>query len=378
MTPRLPIAIVMTSFEPGGTERQMTELIARLDPERFAVHVACLRREGLWLDKVARAAVEVAEFRIHGFVSPSMARQLARFARWCRSRGLRVVHTTDFYTNVFGLTGSAVARVPVRIASRRDLVLPGRTARQHALQRGSYRLAHRVVANSEAAGAQVIEEGVPRARVAVIPNGIDLDRYGAPTTRPSRRIVTTVANLRAEKGHDVLLDAAATVLRQRPDVVFQFAGNGPRRAALEQQAQELGVDGAIRFLGHCEDVPALLRDSDLFVLPSRSEAFPNGVMEAMAARLPVVASNVGGIPELIAHERNGLLVPPGDAAALAAGILRVLQRPDEAAALAAEGRHTVEERYSFDRMVREFERLYLDECAARLSNTFPLPSHARG
>ncbi len=355
---RIPIALVLTSFDPGGTERQMTELMSRLDSRRFELHVACFRREGLWLARVERAAVRVTEFPIKGFLSLSMPLQLWRFVRWCREHRIAVLHACDFYANVFGLTGGALARVPVRIGSRRDLVLPGRTHGQHRLQRLTYRLAGRVVANSQAAAAQVVSEGVPASRVSMIPNGIDLARYLLPGRRLRRRVITTVANLRSEKGHEVLLAAAAIVARTFPDVELCLAGGGPMLSALERQAHDSGLAGVVRFLGHREDVPNVLADTDVFVLPSRTEAFPNVLLEAMASRLPVVASDVGGIPELVEHERNGLLVPVGDAEALAAAIRRLIEEPALADTLAAAARQTVESRYSFDRMVAAFEALY--------------------
>lgn len=356
----------------------MTELISRLDPSRFALHVACFRRQGLWLPKVERAASELREFPLSSLYGPATLREMLRFARWCRARQLRVVHTCDFYANVFGLPGAALAGVPLRIGSRRDLVLPGRGAAKHALQRLAYRAAHRVVANSKAAADQVAHEGIARERVVMIPNGIDLERYAPAPPRSTRRIVTTVANLRAEKGHDVLIAAAALVHARRPDAIFQLVGGGPMREALEQQARASGLGDVVRFLGHREDVPEVLHGSDVYVLPSRSEAFPNGVVEAMAAGLPVVASNVGGIPELITDEQNGLLAPVGDANALADAILRLLGAPAEAATLAAAARRTIERGYSFDRMVRAFEALYLGGGAAALSSRLPIPSQARG
>jgi glycosyltransferase involved in cell wall biosynthesis len=374
----LPIGIVLTSFDPGGTERQMTELIARLDRSRFEVFVACFRREGAWLPKVERAAAEVAAFPLRGFASPSTATQFLRFARWCRDRRLAILHACDFYANVFALPGAALARIPLRIGSRRDLVLPGRSAAQHRLQRMGYRHAHRVVANSQAAAAQVVAEGLRADRVVVIPNGIDMARYRAAPHRPARRVVTSVANLRREKGHDVLIAAAARVMRAHPDVVFHLVGGGPMRDALERQARDLGVAEAVRFLGHREDVPQLLYDSDVFVLPSLSEAFPNGVVEAMAAGLPVVASEVGGIPELITNGGTGMLVPPGDPQELATAIIRLLSDPAAASALSTAARATIERRYSFDRMVAAFEALYLGALPARLSNSLPIPSHADG
>lgn len=368
-SPRIPIAIVLTSLDAGGTERQMTELIARLDRSRFEVHVGCFRREGEWLGRVEQSADSVGTFPLRGFASLSTVGQLARFAGWCRRHRIAVVQACDFYANVFALAGAALARVPVRIGSRRDLLLPGRTDGHHRLQRHAYRAAHHVVANSRAAVAQVVAEGVPEARTTVIPNGIELSRYQAGVRsgvrsgiRP-RAVVTTVANLREGKGHEVLLDAAARICAADAAVQFQIVGGGPLREPLERQAAARGLNGHVNFLGYREDIPELLAGSDVFVLPSRTEAFPNGLVEAMASGLPSVASDVGGIPELIQHGRNGLLVPAGDVAALAGAIERLLADEPLAASLGAAARATIATRYSFERMVASFEALYLRELA---------------
>jgi L-malate glycosyltransferase len=212
----------------------------------------------------------------------------------------------------------------------------------------------------------------------VIPNGIDLEPFEIPRTSGPGPVVTTLANLRQGKGHDVLLRAAAQVLRQRPDVRFQFVGDGPLRGELERQAEDLAISAAVTFLGHRAEVPAILRSSTIFAFPSLMEAFPNGVMEAMAAEIPVIASAVGGIPELVEHEQNGLLVPPGDDRALAAALLSMLGDPDRARRLAAEGRTTIQQRYSFDRMVSDFEGLYRETLGLRMSNGFPIPSRVQG
>jgi glycosyltransferase involved in cell wall biosynthesis len=179
-------------------------------------------------------------------------------------------------------------------------------------------------------------------------------------------------------GPRLLVRAAELVLRQRPEIRFQLVGDGALKAALEQQALALGIDGAVSFLGHRPDVAALLRGSTLFAFPSLMEAFPNSVMEAMAAELPVVATRVGGIPELVDDGRTGILVAPGDHEGLAQGLLRVLGDAAYAARLAAAGRATVEERFSFGRMVTEFQSLYGELLAQRMSNKFPIPSQAEG
>jgi len=206
-------------------------------------------------------------------------------------------------------------------------------------------------------------ERVSRQRIRVIPNGIDLRPYAERTIeRPIRRIVT-VANLRPEKAHEVLFQAARLVLRRCPDVEFVIAGDGPRRQELEAMTRGLGIESRVRFLGHCEQVAGLLAENDAFVLPSRSEAFPNSVLEAMASGLPIVASRVGGILELIEHQRTGVLVPPDDERALGYALLDLIQWTGHAATLGRAARRAVETRYSFDRMVAAYERLYGDELA---------------
>jgi glycosyltransferase involved in cell wall biosynthesis len=337
----------------------MIELIRRFDRKRFDVHVACFHKEGAWLPKVESHA-PVTAFPIRGFARPATLARAAGFARWCRARRIAVVQTCDLYANSFALPAAALAGTPVRIGSRRELN-PDKSSAHISLQRQAYRFAHAVVANSHAASAMLQREGLPASRVEVIPNGIDAHRFAPRASYGPINTVLTVANLRTEKAHEVLLQAAAALLRAHPHLQFQIAGDGPRLAELRQLASTLGITGRVVFLGHREDVPALLAHADAFVLPSRSEAFPNGVIEAMAAGLPVVASAVGGLLDLVEPGRTGLLVPPDDAQSLAEAIDGLVRAPARAAALGSAARDEVVRRYSFDRMVRSFEDLYLSQ-----------------
>ena len=354
--PQIPVAVFITSFHPGGTERQMTELIQRFDRSQFDVHVACFHKEGAWLPRV-EACAPVTEFPIRGFARPATLAKAASFARWCRARRIAVVQTCDLYANTFALPAAALAGVPVRVGSRRELN-PDKSAAQIAMQRQAYRCAHAIVANSRAAARQLGAEGVPAARVEVIPNGVTFEQLAARTPRPVSTILT-VANLRTEKAHEVLLAAAARLVPIYPHLQFQIAGDGPRMSELRAMADTLGLASHVTFLGHREDVPALLERADAFVLPSRSEAFPNGAIEAMASGLPVVASAAGGLLDLIEPGRTGLLVAPDNAEALAEAIGSLVASPELAALLGAAARDNVTRHYSFDRMVRSFEDLYL-------------------
>jgi glycosyltransferase involved in cell wall biosynthesis len=342
----------------------MIELLRRLDPSRWAVHVACFHARGGWFDRAAEAAVSVAEFPVTSFRSADTLGQMRAFARWCREQRIVVVHAAELYSNIFALPAAAIANVPVRIGNRRE-INPDKTGAQIAMQRVAYSFAHKVVANSQAAADRLRAERVPPRKIAVVPNGLDMSRFGVRTPRASLRKVIVVANLRPEKGHDVLIDAAVELHHRFPDATFECVGGGPELRSLRARAEERRVAHAFTFQGHCEDVPACLADADIFVLPSRSEAFPNAVLEAMASGLPVVASAVGGIVEVVENGHTGLLVPPGEPDRLADALGHLMSNAAMGARLGAAGRARVGSRYSFDRMVDSFESLYVNELTRR-------------
>jgi glycosyltransferase involved in cell wall biosynthesis len=365
LPPQVSVAVFLTRFEPGGTERQMIELVRLLDPSRFTVHVACFDKRGAWLPRVAERAASIVEFPIRGFAHPGTMPTLLRFARWCRRERIEVLQTCDFYANIFGLPGAALAGVPVRIGSRRDLN-PDKSPAQIRLQRQAYRCATTVVANCAAARGILLAEGLAPASIAVIPNGVDRPRHeSAGVAAEQRTRVITVANLRPEKNHETLIAASDLLSADFPDVEFQIVGDGPRRSELEALVRSRRLDDRVSFLGHREDVGRLLSEASIFALPSRSEAFPNGAIEAMAAGLPVVASAVGGLLDLIEHGRTGLLIEPGNPTALADALRQLLTNQTAAARIGEHARAHVQQRYSFERMVKAFEDLYLAGLPAR-------------
>jgi glycosyltransferase involved in cell wall biosynthesis len=364
MAPPLPLAIVMSSFAPGGTERQMLELLRRLDRRRWRVHVACFHTRGAWFDRIPLDAA-VTTFPVRSFRRPAaFFVQLCAFARWCRQTRIAVVHTVDMPATIFGLPGAAAAGVPLRIANRREID-PGRTMMKMALQRAAYGFAHTIVANCNAVRIRLRREGVPARKVVVIRNGVDVESIHPISKRERLRRIAVIANLRPEKGHDVFIDAAAAVVARFPDARFLIVGDGPERQRLCERAEACGVSPVLTFAGYCDDIPARLAESDLFVLPSRSEALPNAVLEAMAAALPIVASHVGGVPELIQHERTGLLVAPGEPTALAAQLCRLMDDSALAYRLGTAARAAAQRHASFDRMTLAFESLYLSRLSDR-------------
>jgi glycosyltransferase involved in cell wall biosynthesis len=279
-------------------------------------------------------------------------------------RRIVALHSFDLYSNIFFLPAAAAARVPVRIGSRRE-INAGKTAGQLALQRAAYMCAHRIVANAQAVRTRLRREGVPARRIAVVPNGLDLERFPPRTQREPLRRLVIVANLRPGKGHDTLIDAMPLVLARFPDARLAIVGEGSERARLEALVSNRRLAGAVTFEGHCDNIPLRLADADLFVLPSESEAFPNAVLVAMAAGVPVVATAVGGIVEAVAEGETGLLVSPQNPRALADAVCRLMADHPLAQAFAARGRALVKARFGFDRMVSSIEQIYDDELARR-------------
>jgi L-malate glycosyltransferase len=372
------------SFGEGGSERQALQLARLLlDQSRYNVHIACLDRKGALLnDAESLGFREVPEFPLTSFYNSNTVRQLNRFSRYLTEHGIRIVHTHDFYTNVFGMAGATLARVPARIASRRE-TLGWRTNAQRFVERRAYNLAHAVVTNSEAARRQLIGEGVSSTKISTIHNGLSFDRV-TPRTRLSRRellssfdmpdepdsqIVTIIANLRHPvKNYPMFLRAARIVLDANPGTKFVIAGEGELMPSMRKLATELGIDGSVFFLGRCDRVGDLLAMSDICALSSTAEGFSNAILEYMAAAKPVVVTDVGGAREAVVDGVTGYLVPSNDHSGMAARIVFMLRNRDVSREMGERGRKTVRARFSCEAQLANTEELY-DRIVARVSTT---------
>ena len=333
------------SFHQGGSERQAVQLARLLkDDGSVNVHVAAMRREGALLEEVRRIGFDdIEEFRITSFYHPDFVSAVSRCARFILDNRIDIVHAHDFYTNVFAAAVSIAAKIRLGIASKRET--GGlRSPAQNLVEKLAFRRAHKIVANSGAVKKYLVGEGVPSDKISVVHNGLDLDRM---TPRSSDReeicralglpgdgslkFVTLVANLRHRvKNQFLLLRAAATLAPEIENVHFVLAGEGELRAGLESSAQRLGISEKVHFIGACDRVPDLLSISSVGVLTSFHEGFPNVVLEYMSAGLPVVATNVGGVSEVLEDGREGFIIPSDDDGALADRLRDLLR--DEAKA----------------------------------------------
>jgi L-malate glycosyltransferase len=347
----------------GGTENQLAGLIRRLDRARFAVDLCTLRRAPNQPDLPDTTLVPLDASSL---ARPGAWRELGRLARHLRGQSVDVVQTFFQDATLAGAFAARRAGVPVRLASFRDLGF-WRTRRQEWLMRRAYPLLTGFVANSEAVKAHFVDaDRLPAERVAVIPNGLDADGF-AFTPHPGREgpAIGLVGNLnRAVKRADLFLEAAGIVARDRPDATWRIVGDGELRPACEARAAALGLGARAVFTGRTADVPGELAKLAVGVICSDSEGFSNAVLEYMLCGCAVVATDVGGNREAVRHGETGLLVPPGDAPALAAAIRSLLDDPARRQALAARARAEAESRWSWARCVADHEALYARLVAA--------------
>lgn len=365
---KLKIALCITDLDVGGAERAMVALATRMDRSRFAPTVFCLgprpkRAEASCVPPLEETGIAVHCLEARGFRSfPRVVRELTRHFRRDEPD---VVQTFLFHANLVGRIAAHRAGVRATVAGIR---VAERRARWHLwLDRATSRWVDRFVCVSEAVARFSISEGRLHAdRVLVIPNGIDLSRYPAPKPiDPSclgipagRRMVVFVGRLEPQKGGRWLLESASRWLTQLSDCDLVMIGQGSEEAMLRQLSGELGIADRVHWVGWRPDVPQIMAASSLLVLPSKWEGMPNVVLEAMASGLPVVASDVEGVRELLGENSAPQVVSFGDAAALADQVVRLFGDAPLAAQCGNANRLRAGQYFGIERTVAAYEELW--------------------
>jgi glycosyltransferase involved in cell wall biosynthesis len=368
-----PIRVVycIDNMQVGGTELNALRTAERLDRRRFSISVVCIRDNGPLMARYKAAGIPVDTFPMTSLLGLGAMQQAVRLIRLFRRERADIVHSHDAYTSVYGTLCARLAGVPGVIASRRSWYSPHLQGRILRANRVAYRFAHRVVANSPSVSRLVESEGgVPASRIVTIPNFLDpqafeplspddrrrmLDEIGVPE---GAFVVGIVARLSPVKDHATLLRAIASLREQIPALHCVLVGDGSERPAIEALAESLGIRDIVHLAGERTQPPNLHGLFDVSVLCSTSEAFPNSVLEAMAAARPVVATDVGGTPDAVREGTTGLLVRPSDPSRLADAILRLYNEPALRAKLGKAGCAAARAGYSADAVIKQVEALY--------------------
>ena len=347
-----PVLLMARALEAGGSERQMREVAKALDRARFEPHVGCFHREGAGGGELEAAGVPIAHFSISSFLSPRVVSGAFELARYVRRHKIRLIHTFDYPATVFAVPAGRCFTSATLVSSQRshrDLIPPG----YRRLVRMTDHLVDAIVVNCDYVRQHLQhDERVPAGRIQLCHNGIDLEVFRPlDTPRPpdlphDSFVIGVVSVLRPEKGLITLLKAFARVRHLRAGMKLAMVGNGSMLESLQAEASALGIREDCVFALETQQVADWLRSMDIFVLPSLSEALSNALMEAMACGCPVVASNVGGNPELVRNGETGLLFEAGDASGLATALQTLIENQPLRKRLASAGSEFIREHFS--------------------------------
>jgi glycosyltransferase involved in cell wall biosynthesis len=365
------LLILDNELKMGGKEKLLYEFIARTDPGRLHISVCCLKAGGYYKERLEALGVPFHDgLLLHRFDALAF-RPLANLLR--RER-IDVVETfTHPNTLIFSFLARQQGLVSAVVVSHHAV---GSAYQKRVLPGYVLPLLRRIdlhIAVAESQKRYLVDvEGIPEDRIRVIYNGVDTTAYhpaGADERAASRaalgvprdaRVLMAVGSLKPLKGIDRLIRAAAPALKADADARLVLVGEGPDRDALQRLAVEAGVAAQVVFAGLRGDVDHVLRAADAYVLSSHTEALPTVIMEAMATGLPVIATRVGGVPELVEADRTALMVEAGDETALRAAIARIMQDASLREALGRRGREVAEARFRIEAMCAAREAIFVE------------------
>jgi glycosyltransferase involved in cell wall biosynthesis len=355
------LTILHTEASPGwgGQEIRILSEASAFAKRGFHVLIACQPGSHLALE-AQRRGLTIRPVAMRGAVD---VRACWRLRQLMRTEDVDLVHT---HSSIDAwLAGFAAHSLHLPVVRSRHVSIPVKRRRNFVYNT----LCHRIISSGEAIREVLITAGVDPEKIVAIPAGVDTAQFhpavsGAAVRREfglNSPVIGTVAMFRRSKGHRILLQAIPEILRSAPGAVFLWVGDGVGRAALEQEIAAAGVHAKVYMAGFREDVAACIAAMDVVVLPSiKSDGVPQVILQALAMRKPVVASAVGGIPEVIQHQRTGVLVPANDPQALAEAIVQVLRDPESAAAWAHAGGQSIDTRYALEYMIDRTAAVYTE------------------
>jgi glycosyltransferase involved in cell wall biosynthesis len=369
--PSKPFIVHFIRHATGGMKNHLIDLVRGLSEKGYRLAVVSPPNDSL------RSAMEALNIPFHQLpmrpgLSPTDLAAIWRLAGLLRVLGPDLFHIHGNKSALLGRPAAFLARVPAMVLTVHNFLvyqnarLPARTLAV-LTQRRLFSGIDRIIAVSDSLKKNMVEnQGLAASKIEVIHNGVDYERWQEKPPSPRSQlglsesdfVVVAVGRLVDWKGHDVLINAAAELRSSRPDIRIAIAGEGPMRPRLERLIRAGGLEQSVSLLGHVADVRALLAAADLFVLPSLNEPFGIVLLEAMAAGLPVIATNAGGVPEIITDDQNGVLLPPAEAAVLSREISALAADAPRRRRLGDCARITVKERFALEDIIERTEEVY--------------------
>lgn len=385
---KIKVAHVITRFDKGGSAENTFLTVRGLDKKKYDVLLIKGLSQESRMSEQEETAVEMnlSDAEKNGVRIINLSSLVRNIAPVQDIRALfalmsifkkekpRIVHTHTSKAGILGRWAAFFAKVPIMVHTPHGHVFWGYfnkwiTAVFVFLERLTARITDRIITLTEQEKKDHLQFAIaPEGKFSVIHSGVDLSKFSGATAHASEMknklgipeetfVVGTVGRLTPVKGHKYLFEAAVKVVRQRPDILFVFLGDGELLTELTDMSSSLGIKDHVKFLGWRLDVADVMATFDIFVLPSLNEGMGKVLVEAMAMRKPIIASNVGGIPDLVNHGLNGLLFPPADADAMADAIVTLHGEPSKAKRMAEKGK-VIAAGYRADAMIQKIDRLY--------------------
>jgi glycosyltransferase involved in cell wall biosynthesis len=370
---KIKLVYIMASFKQyGGAQRALYLLISKLDRQKYIPCVVCLGIDEYYAQAYRELGVKAKVYNTNIFNGIFV---LFNLFFLLRREKPDIVQTYLFHADIIGRFLAKLAGVPIIISSIRCTNVYKKW-RHLILDKLTAGIADKITfVTKKSIEFSLRHEGIKPEQVVVIPNGIDTQAYeNNPANNSMRKeldikdgyiIVGGIGRLDKQKGFSCLIKAVPIMLQQQPKTVFIILGKGALERKLKELAKSLGLEANIKFLVPPQDVPQFLHMLDIFVLPSLYEGLSNSLLEAMAAGKPIVATNVDGSLEAL-DDKSGILVPPGDEKELAEAILRLIEDKGLRQALGNAARKRVKEKFSLDKMIAEYQKLYDDLCAEKI------------
>lgn len=367
------ILYLIVTLPVGGAEEHLFSLVRNLDHARFSPLVCCIGKSGpigKEIENTGGRVIELGKLERGGYDG----KIVSLLVDTIRRERVGLIHSHLYHANFYGRLAASRAGVPVVCSIHNTYVRP--KAHRRIINWWLARRTPVIIAGSEAIKNDIVRyDGVPAGKVRVIPYGVDVEKFAIPLSREEARtrlglpadrfLVGTVGRLEEQKGQSYLVEAAAMLRREGMDMSLLLIGSGREEGRLRDLVAREGIAEDVLFLGTRRDLPDLFRAMDAFALSSLWEGLPLALLSAMASGIPVVATPVGGIPEVIKDGENGFLVPPADAVALAEVLRRVWENPGRASTIGAAGAEMVRSGYSHGGNARRVMGIYNEVLAGR-------------
>jgi glycosyltransferase involved in cell wall biosynthesis len=368
-----PIIWMIDSLGPGGAEQLMPTILKNLQQAGFNIRVCALQiRAGNPIaSELQRLGLPVDLIPIRNLRQPLNFIHILRYLRLHRPQ---LLHTQLEFADILGTLAAKILGIPSVSTVHTLDVFPEKKSAWGRMKLRWFllgRFCDRVIAVSEKTRRHYLQAGgLPHDKVITLYNGVDISRFNKMDETQtvklrkelqlplSSQIIMTVAVLREPKGIQFMIRALPAILEQCPDVHYLIVGDGVHRAALSDLVAGLAIKDHVTFAGHRTDIPDLLACCDIFVLPTLKDALPTVLIEALAAGKPIIASNVGGVPEIIEDEVNGLLVAPGEPSKLVEACLRLLKDNELSRQIILAGSETLRQRFNIDTQIEQLSRMY--------------------